>query len=142
MTPRRSLGDFGERIAAHRLEAGGLRILDRNVRVPGGEIDLLAEEGNDLVFVEVRTRRGAEGSAVESLSAAKLRRMWRSAMAYCDANEIDPPAPASMSSASTSTAPAAWSTSSTIAPWSSTATTDVCTGAQNPRAFPERIRDR
>jgi putative endonuclease len=89
VTPRRSLGDFGERIAAHRLEAGGLRILDRNVRVPGGEIDLLAEEGNDLVFVEVRTRRGAEGSAVESLSAAKLRRMWRSAMAYCDANEID-----------------------------------------------------
>jgi putative endonuclease len=90
VTPRRSLGDFGERIAAHRLEAAGLRILARNVRVPGGEIDLLAEEGDDLVFVEVRTRKGIDGSAVESLSAAKLRRMWRSAMAYCDANEIDP----------------------------------------------------
>jgi putative endonuclease len=77
-------------VAAHRLEAAGLRIVGRNVRVPGGEIDLLAEEGDDLVFVEVRTRRAADGAAIESLSAAKLRRMWRSAMAYCDANDTDP----------------------------------------------------
>ncbi|MGH2608405.1 MAG: YraN family protein [Tepidiformaceae bacterium] len=90
MTPRRQLGDFGERVAAHRLEADGLRILARNVRVPGGEIDLLAEEADDLVFVEVRTRKAADGAAIESLNAAKLRRMWRSAMAYCDAHEVDP----------------------------------------------------
>lgn len=90
MTARRELGDFGERLAAHRLEAEGLRILGRNVRVPGGEIDILAEEGEDLVFVEVRTRRGADGAAAESLSAGKLRRMWRAAMAYCDANEVEP----------------------------------------------------
>ncbi|MEX1102995.1 MAG: YraN family protein [Dehalococcoidia bacterium] len=90
VTPRRQLGDFGERIAANRLEANGLRIVGRNVRVPGGEIDLLAEEGDDLVFVEVRTRKAADGAANESLGAAKLRRMWRSAMAYCEAWEIDP----------------------------------------------------
>jgi putative endonuclease len=89
-TARRALGDFGERIAAHRLEAEGLRILGRNVRVPGGEIDVLAEDGDELVFVEVRTRRAADGAANESLSAGKLRRMWRAAMAYCDANELDP----------------------------------------------------
>ena len=90
VTSRRSLGDFGERIAANRLEADGLRIIGRNVRVPGGEIDILAEEGDDLVFVEVRTRRAADGSANESLSAGKLRRMWRAAMAYCDAIDRDP----------------------------------------------------
>ncbi len=90
VTPRRQLGDFGERIAAHRLEATGLRILGRNVRVPAGEIDILAEEGDDLVFVEVRTRKAAEGAASESLNAAKVRRMWRSAMLYCDANDVDP----------------------------------------------------
>ncbi len=89
MTPRRKLGDFGERVAASRLEAEGMRILDRNVRVPGGEIDLLAEDGDDLVFVEVRSRRGADGAAAESLTPAKLRRMWRCAIAYCDANAID-----------------------------------------------------
>ncbi|HEX6030106.1 MAG TPA: YraN family protein, partial [Tepidiformaceae bacterium] len=90
MTPRRRLGDFGERLAANHLEAAGMRVLDRNVRVPGGEIDLLAEDGDDLVFVEVRTRRGAEGAAVESLTPAKIRRMWRCAMAHCDARGVDP----------------------------------------------------
>lgn len=90
VTSRRQLGDFGERVAAHHLEAAGLRIIARNVRVPGGEIDLLAEEAEDLVFVEVRTRKAADGSAAESLNAAKLRRMWRTAMTYCDANEVDP----------------------------------------------------
>jgi putative endonuclease len=90
VTPRRQLGDFGERVAAHRLEAAGLRILGRNLRLPGGEIDLLAEEGDDLVFVEVRTRRAADGLASESLSPTKLRRMWRLAMTYCDSNDLEP----------------------------------------------------
>lgn len=90
MTPRRRFGDFGERVAANRLEAAGMRILARNVRVRGGEIDLLAEDADDLVFVEVRTRRAANGAAVESLTPAKLRRMWRCAMVYCDDNAIDP----------------------------------------------------
>ncbi len=66
-----------------------MRIVGRNLRVPGGEIDLLAEDGDDLAFVEVRTRRAIEGTAAESLNAAKLRRMWRSAIAYCEANDVD-----------------------------------------------------
>lgn len=90
MTSRRRLGDFGERLAASHLEAAGMSIVGRNVRVPGGEIDLVAEDGSDLVFVEVRTRRAADGAAAESLSPAKLRRMWRSAMAHCESAGIDP----------------------------------------------------
>ena len=66
-----------------------MRIVGRNLRVPGGEIDLLAEDGDDLAFVEVRTRRAIEGTAAESLNVAKLRRMWRCAMAYCDAHALD-----------------------------------------------------
>ena len=90
MTERRNLGDFGERVAAHRLEAMGMRIIGRNVRVGRIEADLIARDGEDTVFVEVRTRRGQAGIAAESLGPAKLQRMWKLAMSYCDENSIDP----------------------------------------------------
>lgn len=90
VTARKALGDFGERVAAHRLEAAGLQIVGRNVRVPGGEIDIVARDGDDLVFVEVRTRRALPGAAAESLDEAKLDRMWSCAMAYCDREQADP----------------------------------------------------
>ncbi len=90
MTRRKALGDFGERVAAHRLESEGMRILARNVRTPGGEIDLVAEDGTDVVFVEVRTRQSLRGVAAESLTAAKLRRMWQCAMDYCETNGVLP----------------------------------------------------
>lgn len=90
VTARKALGDFGERVAAHRLESEGMTVLARNVRTSGGEIDLIVEDGTDLVFVEVRTRRGVIGAAAESLTPPKLRRMWQCAMDYCDANGIPP----------------------------------------------------
>ena len=90
LTRRQRLGEFGERVAAHRLEASGLTILARNIRTPGGEIDIVAVDGTDLVFVEVRTRRAVPGLAAESLAPAKLRRMWQCAMDYCEANAILP----------------------------------------------------
>lgn len=88
MTARRALGEFGERVAAHHLEAAGLRVVARNVRVPGGEIDLLAEDGDELVFVEVRARRAADGGAAESITAPKRRQMWRCAATYCEQHAI------------------------------------------------------
>lgn len=90
MTERRDLGDFGERVAAHRLESMGMRIVGRNVRVGRIEADIIAEDGAELVFVEVRTRRGQAGLAAESLLPQKLRRMWRLAMDYCTEHGIDP----------------------------------------------------
>ena len=53
---RRDLGDFGERLAAAHLEAKGYRIRERNFRTREGEIDIIAERGGTLVFVEVRNR--------------------------------------------------------------------------------------
>jgi putative endonuclease len=90
VTRRKQFGNFGERIAAHRLEARGMSIIARNVRLPGGEIDLVARDGRDLVFVEVRARRALPGAAAESLDDAKLQRMWDCAMAYCDRQSLDP----------------------------------------------------
>ena len=90
MNQRQRLGAFGERVAAHRLEAGGLEILARNVRTPSGEIDLVARDGEDVAFVEVRTRRAEPGTAAESLDTRKLQRMWRCAMEYCEEAGLDP----------------------------------------------------
>lgn len=90
MTERRRLGDFAERLAANRLEQEGCRVIERNVRVKAGEIDLVAEDGNDVVFVEVRARRAAPGLAAESIDDPKLDRMWRCAMQYCERESVDP----------------------------------------------------
>jgi len=81
---RRALGAAGESLTARFLEARGYRILERNVRTARGEIDLVAEQDDCLVFVEVRLRRGAHvDSALESVAAAKQRRLRRLAGEYC-----------------------------------------------------------
>ena len=87
---RRDLGAFGERVAAHRLEAAGMFVVARNVRTASGEIDLVAHDGDEVAFVEVRTRRAERGVAAESLDPRKLRRMWRCAMEYCETGGVDP----------------------------------------------------
>jgi putative endonuclease len=81
MTTRGDLGAFGERVAAHRLEAAGMAILARNVRVPGGEIDLLCRMAPP-VCVEVRTRRSAPDRGGVRFATA---RAWRAALAYATA---------------------------------------------------------
>jgi len=74
-TRNAAVGASGERIAAHLLERDGYRILTRNWRCPGGELDLVALSGEMLVGVEVRVRTGvAHGSAAESVVGIKARR--------------------------------------------------------------------
>ena len=89
MSERRQLGDVGEAMALKKLLSDGLVVLDRNVRTPSGEIDIVAREGGDIVFIEVRTRRGAPGDAAESISKAKLARMWQCSEEYCETNAVD-----------------------------------------------------
>jgi putative endonuclease len=80
---RRRLGAFGERLAALHLEAKGYRIVARNFRCREGEIDIVAQEGDTLVFVEVRTRRGdVLGGPAESVTALKQARLVAAATAY------------------------------------------------------------
>jgi putative endonuclease len=89
VTARRELGDFGERVARRHLEAAGMTVTGAKVRVRSGEIDLLAMDGDETVFVEVRTRRASSGHAAESLTGVKVDRMWRCAFDYCETNGID-----------------------------------------------------
>jgi putative endonuclease len=80
---RRELGRRGEELAARRLEAEGYRILARNYRCPAGEVDLVAEDGECLVFVEVRTRHGdLWGTPEESVTRPKQARLVEVAQSY------------------------------------------------------------
>lgn len=84
---RQSLGDFGERTAAAHLEAKGYRIVGRKFRVREAEIDLVARDGDALVFVEVRTRRGAyPGMAALSITRKKAAKLLVAAEWYIERN--------------------------------------------------------
>jgi putative endonuclease len=76
----RRLGDAGERASARFLRRKGLRILTRGYRMPLGEIDLVAREGNCVVFVEVKTRRA--GMPAEAVTLEKQRRLTRAALHF------------------------------------------------------------
>ncbi len=76
MTSRARLGQWGERQARLYLEAEGYGIVAANFRCRTGEIDIVAIDGDELVFVEVKTRRGdAYGLAEESISPVRAERL-------------------------------------------------------------------
>jgi putative endonuclease len=69
----RLLGDRGEREAARYLRRRGQRIITRGYHTPWGEIDLVARDGDVLVFIEVKTRR--RGDPAEAVTPEKQRRL-------------------------------------------------------------------
>jgi putative endonuclease len=76
MTARQAKGAAAEDAAARLLEARGLRVVGRNFRVRGGEIDLVCRDGATTVFVEVRLRTRQDfGGAAASITAAKQARL-------------------------------------------------------------------
>jgi putative endonuclease len=82
---RQLLGRTGERLAAEQLERCGYHILERNFRCRYGEIDLIAEQQQELVFVEVKTRRGqAYGRPEEAVTEQKQRKIIQVALYYLD----------------------------------------------------------
>lgn len=80
---RRSLASEGEQLAAEHLARAGYRIVARNVRAGGVEIDLVATRGRLVVFVEVKTRSGRGfGAPEEAVDARKCARLVRGARAW------------------------------------------------------------
>ena len=76
-------GQAAEQRAAEYLGGRGLRIRARNIRRPWGELDLVAEDGDTLVFVEVRKRsHAAFGGGAESIDRRKRRKLLRAAESY------------------------------------------------------------
>lgn len=79
----RALGAAAEDAAIRELRRAGYRIRERNVRLPGGELDAVAEHDGEIVFVEVKARSGSGfGGPADAVTAAKQRRLARLAEAY------------------------------------------------------------
>lgn len=76
----RLFGDRGEKEAARYLRRQGMKILHRGYRTAHGEIDLIALEGNMVVFVEVKARR--QGSPAEAVTPEKQRRLTLAALHF------------------------------------------------------------
>ena len=93
---RKEVGRIGEDIAAQFLEGKGFRIVARNYRKPWGEIDIIAEKGREVHFVEVKTvsreslpnvsREMDNYRPEEQVHPAKLRKVARTAELYMDAH--------------------------------------------------------
>ncbi len=89
-TPREKLGRHGEQLAARYLAAQGYEIIERNWRCRAGELDIIARQGGEWVFIEVRTRRAQDTSpAIESITEGKEARILAAAEAYLQAHELD-----------------------------------------------------
>lgn len=80
---RRLFGDASEQLAEQYLVEHGYRILDRQFLTRVGEIDLVAEQGEEIVFVEVKARHTDEfGYPEEAVTKAKLRKIAQAAELY------------------------------------------------------------
>ncbi len=96
---RREVGALGESIAAQYLQRKGFKILERNYRKPWGEIDIIAEKGGVVRFVEVKTvSRESSGSVTREIGnyrpeemahEGKLRKVARTAELYMNDREDD-----------------------------------------------------
>ena len=89
---RRALGERGERLARRFLAAQGYVIRETNVRFPVGEIDVVAQEGGVLCFVEIRSASSTQwGGALSSITDRKRQRLIRAAQWYLARLREPPP---------------------------------------------------
>lgn len=79
---KRASGLIAEQRAAERLEGEGYRIIERNVKVAGVEVDIIAADGRTLVFVEVKSSTYYRTRPSDHLTEEQMRRYVRAAKAY------------------------------------------------------------
>ena len=92
MTAKILQGKKGEDLACRYLESQGLTLVERNYRCRCGELDLIMWDGDYLVFVEVRHRRGGRyGSPAETVTRTKQQRLIRAAAFYLQRRRADVP---------------------------------------------------
>ena len=84
---RLDLGKRGEELALKKVQRLGYKCLTRNYRCPLGEVDLVAKDGDTLVFIEIKTRKGRSvGYAKEAVDERKRRQLSKVALTYIKAN--------------------------------------------------------
>ena len=87
--PKISLGKLGEEIASDFLKNKGYKIIERNFRTRFGELDIIAKDGNCLVFIEVKTRKNLFfGLGRESITLSKQNKIRHTALFYLQKRKI------------------------------------------------------
>ena len=85
-----SSGKTGETTAAKFLKKNGYKILERNYRKAYGEIDIIAQKGENVTFVEVKTRKSdAFGTPAEFVTIKKQKRIIKAAYTYIQEKDLD-----------------------------------------------------
>lgn len=86
---KKEKGAWGEAIAAKFLKKLGYKIIDKNIHFQCGEIDLVAKDGDEVVFVEVKARStNSHGSPLESITPQKLQKLHRSVQLYMEKHNL------------------------------------------------------
>ncbi|MBI4268555.1 YraN family protein [Candidatus Uhrbacteria bacterium] len=92
MYAKHATGARGEDLACSFLVQNGMKIITRNYRIRGGEIDIIAHDGRELVFVEVKARRSLRfGYPEESVTRAKMVRLCRAIRSYLSSRSAAEP---------------------------------------------------
>jgi putative endonuclease len=88
---KREVGSNEEELAAKYLAGKGYFIIQKNYRVRQGEIDIVARDGETIVFVEVKYRKnGSAGHPLEAVNVSKQRQICKTALFYLNQNKINP----------------------------------------------------
>lgn len=82
MARHNSLGKWGEQVVADYLVAEGYAIVERNWRLNHLEVDIIATKGDEIAFVEVKSRRDDEIDPLSAITPAKIRNLVAAANAY------------------------------------------------------------
>lgn len=86
---KHALGRAGEKLAAEFLERQGLAVLARNWRCAQGELDIIATDGQQAIFCEVKTRSGVDyGAPLDAIGPNKVRRLRELARAWLAEREL------------------------------------------------------
>jgi len=86
---RITLGNDGEQLAAQYLLHKGYTILEKNFRTRCGEIDIVAKDGNTMIFVEVKTRTSeSHGSPFHSITPRKMKQISKVALEYLSKHDL------------------------------------------------------
>ena len=87
MKSNREIGACAEAQAAEYLQQKGYRILERNFRTPLGEIDIIAQKKRDIIFCEVKYRKGQKAPSLEIINETKQKKIVKAAYIYIKKHE-------------------------------------------------------
>lgn len=89
LSPSQAFGQSAESMAERLLRKKGYRILERNYRIAGGELDLIADDQGTLVFLEVKARRGKRfGGAPYAITMRKKQQIIKLALCYLSRHDL------------------------------------------------------